>query len=94
LGYDFDYRGAARLGGNYAPPGHTVAMDLFTSADSVDESGSPALGWESVHQGSIVVHASPGSHFSLVTEAGWRVLAENVRACLETLPSTNRSRAV
>jgi amino acid adenylation domain-containing protein len=91
LGYDFDYRGASVLGANYAPTGHAVPMDLFTSADNVEESGSPTLGWENVHRGSIKVHASLGSHFSLVSESSQRVLAESVSASLrhgQTDPSS------
>jgi amino acid adenylation domain-containing protein len=84
LGYDFDYRGATKLGANYAPSGHAVRMDLFTSDDSVGETGSPTLGWGDVHRGPIAVHPIPGSHFSLVTESSMRIVAESLSDDLAT----------
>jgi thioesterase domain-containing protein/acyl carrier protein len=78
LGYDFDYRGATELGAHYSPAGHAVPMDLFTSDDSVGETGSPTLGWGDVHRGPMAVHPIPGSHFSLVTESSMRIVAESL----------------
>jgi thioesterase domain-containing protein len=79
LGYDFDSQGAALLGSRYAPRGHEVPVDLFTSAETVSLTGSASLGWESVHQGLLRIHPSSGDHFSLLTEPSLRALAENLR---------------
>jgi thioesterase domain-containing protein len=79
LGYDFDSRGAALLAARYAPRGHEVSVDLFTSAEGVSLTGSASLGWDGVHRGPIRVHPSPGDHFSLLTEPSLRALADSLR---------------
>jgi amino acid adenylation domain-containing protein len=84
LGYDFDSRGAALLGSRYAPQGHAVPVDLFTSAETVSLTGSPSLGWDSVHQGLLRIHPSAGDHFSLLTEPSLRALAESLRESMRT----------
>jgi amino acid adenylation domain-containing protein len=85
---DFDYRGAVLLGARYACPGHEVPMDLFTSADRVNSTGSSTLGWEKVHLGQIRLHAIPGKHLAMLTEPNVRLAAEilsgGVRGALET----------
>jgi amino acid adenylation domain-containing protein len=82
VGYHFDYRGAMLLGSRYASCGHDVSLDLFTSADVVDVTGSPTLGWEKAHRGRITVHAISGKHLSVVTEPNVRVVAEILSASL------------
>jgi thioesterase domain-containing protein/acyl carrier protein len=84
LGYDFDSRGAALLGSRYAPRGHEVPVDLFTSAETVSLTGSASLGWDSVHRGPLRIHPSAGDHFSLLTEPSLRALAANLRDSMQT----------
>jgi thioesterase domain-containing protein len=76
--YDFDYRGAARLGASYAPRGHSVSMDLFTSDESIHEAGDETLGWRRIHRGPLVVHPFPGKHFALVNGPSLRAVAANL----------------
>jgi amino acid adenylation domain-containing protein len=80
---DFDYRGAMLLGARYKAHGHDVPIDLFTSADNVDATGSPTLGWESVHQGPITLHAIPGKHLAMMTEPNVRLVAEALSRSLQ-----------
>ena len=47
---DFDAAGARTIGVRYEVRGNRVAMELFVSADVVDMTGEPSLGWERVHR--------------------------------------------
>ncbi len=68
LGDDFDWRGAMKLASLYRSVGNDAPMELFLTAEGVAESGSPSLGWASVHKGSLHTHAIPGGHISMVKE--------------------------
>jgi amino acid adenylation domain-containing protein len=79
---DFDYRGALVISARYNPAGHEVPMDLFTSADNVDVTGTATLGWDSVHRGPLTLHTIPGKHLAMLTEPNVRVVAEILSASL------------
>ena len=51
-------------------------MAVFGTADMVDMTGSPSLGWETVHRGPITVHPIPGDHLSMLTEPHVRLVAD------------------
>ncbi len=75
----FDYRGAYRLAAAYHPAGTSIAMDLFTSDESVVATNSPSLGWDQVHRGPIAIHRVPGSHLEMMTEPAVHAIAAQVR---------------
>jgi amino acid adenylation domain-containing protein len=90
---DFDYRGATLIAANYSARGHEASMDLFTSADNVEATGSPTLGWENVHRGPITLHAIPGKHLSVLTEPNVRIVAETLSARIRHALAADRIRA-
>jgi thioesterase domain-containing protein len=61
------------LGYQCAP--HDAPMHVFTSADRAAASGSPSLGWEGTHRGSLTVHRVQGDHETMVLEPQVAVLA-------------------
>jgi amino acid adenylation domain-containing protein len=78
----FDAEGATTLGVRYEVRGNAAPMELFVSADVVDMTGEPSLGWERVHDGEITVHHIPGTHVSMLTEPYVLVVADIVSASL------------
>jgi amino acid adenylation domain-containing protein len=79
---DFDAAGARAIGVRYEIRGNRVPMELFVSADVVDMSGEPSLGWERVHRGTITVHPIPGTHLSMLTDPHVKMVASIVSESL------------
>jgi amino acid adenylation domain-containing protein len=72
---DYDYRGARRLTMGYRCRGHAAPLVLFLTRDQVVGTASHALGWETLHAGSLVVTEVPGDHLSMVQEPDVAILA-------------------
>ena len=68
-GEQFDIRAASQLMLDCTVGGHDVPMNLVVSAQTVAETDSDSLGWSDVHKGPIEIHAVPGDHVSLLSEA-------------------------
>ena len=73
---DFDWRGAMALGSGYRCRPHSIPVELFVSANSVEMMGSSTLGWDKVHRGTITSHSIPGDHLAMVTEPHVRLVVE------------------
>lgn len=92
LGDDIDWRGALKLVSRYACPGNDAPLDIFVSAELVAESGSPCLGWDTVHLGPLRVHQVPGDHTTMVLEPHVTVLANELATSLRTVAERAKAR--
>ncbi len=73
---------------HYAPQVYPDQITLFrTAPEQPDEpqSDDPTMGWSQLAVQPIEVYPIPGTHSTLLFEPHVRVLAEQLRACLETL---------
>jgi thioesterase domain-containing protein len=52
----------------YTSQGHNIALDLFTSDESVQHFGEGQLGWDEIHRGPLRRHPVTGDHASMWTE--------------------------
>jgi thioesterase domain-containing protein len=66
------------LGGRYRTEGLDCPLVVFLTDASLAASGSPTLGWESVHRGPIEAVGVPGDHLTLWKEPNVARLAAEV----------------
>lgn len=83
-GEHIDIRHAWQIMRASNPHGHLVPMNLFVTTDTVEQIGSPSLGWADVHRGPLHLHHAPGDHDSLMSETFVADFTELVMTTLRT----------
>jgi len=84
--YDVRQQFRERLARNYTPSSYPGKMLLFRAKDVSEFEAyytDPQRGWNSIAAGGLEVYQVPGEHIGILKEPHVRVLAEQLKACLE-----------
>jgi amino acid adenylation domain-containing protein len=89
----FDWEGATSLVLKYQPTGMDAPLELIAPTKQLISGGSPYLGWEKVHRGSLAIFEVGGDHLTMLTEPQVGVLAQLVADRLRLAQTRRQVRA-
>ena len=89
----FDWEGAMSLVLKYQPTGMDAPLELIAPTKQLISGGSPYLGWEKVHRGSLAIFEVRGDHLTMLTEPRVDVLAQLVADRLRLAQTRRQVRA-
>ncbi|WP_445214848.1 thioesterase domain-containing protein [Brasilonema sp. UFV-L1] len=70
---------------NYVPQAYPKQITLFrTNAQSSTAERDPSMGWDKLAIGGTEIHMIPGNHLTMLRKPHIKVLAEQLKACIDT----------